>query len=279
MTEIVPPAPDGSLMLAWQVKNKHVLVVGAGDVGLSRIDHLLAANAKITVISGPTVHPTIKAYESMGLLENLIERDFKMSDLKMYEPENLRKTISEISIDDDLDLDLDEDKLSNIEEFNNMKFQLVLTCINDYKLSLKIWYACKQLGINVNLADKPKQCDFYFGSIYRKGPLQIMISTNGKSPRFCNRIKNKMLVPLFEDLELDKGVENLNYLRTKLRNEIHVGEDTKFIKERMEWNRKITDFYSIEQWCMMDTSSIDKILELYPNLPTSEFLLKDLKLT
>lgn len=272
--EIVSPVGGGSLMLAWQVRNKRVLVVGAGDVALSRIDHLLVADAKITVVSGPTVHPTIKKYNELGLLEELSVRSFEMKDLTMYEKEGLRNTIFACDLNEDENENENETKNENendmkfIESFEKQKFQMVLTCINDYDLSLKIWKKCKRLGLNVNLADKPKFCDFYFGSVYRQGPLQIMISTNGKSPRLCNRIKNKMLIPMFEDLNLDVAVDNLSYLRGKLRNEIHPGESTEIIKERMEWNKKITDFYSIKEWCVISKETIEKIVESYPELPS-----------
>lgn len=268
--EVVPPVGGGSLMLAWQVRNKRVLVVGAGDVALSRVDHLLVADAKITVVTGPTVHPTIEKYNELGLLDKLLVRDFEMKDLLMHESEGLRESVSACNLHEEDD----EKSTELIEELEKQKFHMVLTCINDYDLSLKIWKKCKRLGLNVNLADKPKFCDFYFGSVYRQGPLQIMISTNGKSPRLCNRIKNKMLIPLFEDLNLDSAVENLSYLRGKLRNEIHPGEETSIVKERMEWNKAITDYYSIKEWCSMSKEKIDRIVSLYPELPVAEELNK-----
>lgn len=244
-------------------------------MALSRVDHLLQADARITIITGPTVHPTLEKYHELGLLEKLERRNFKIKDLTMYEPEGLRRKIQDSDNDDNLDDEmsqLSDDMIKFIEEFDNSKFKMVLTCMNDYPLSLRIWQQCKKLGIDVNLADKPANCDFYFGSVYRQGPLQIMISTNGKSPRLCNRIKNKMLIPMFDKLDLNSAVENLGYLRSQLRNVVHPGEDAKVIKERMEWNRKITDFYSIHEWCSMNHEHIDKILKLYPDLPTVEFI-------
>lgn len=254
-----------------------MLVVGAGDVALSRIDHLLVADAKVTVVTGLDVHPVILKYHELGLLENLIQRDFKLDDLEMYEPKDIREKVSAVSkkVEEDQNADIpaiSEAAIELIDEIEKCRFKMVLTCVNNYPLSLRIWQQCKLLGIDVNLADKPANCDFYFGSVYRQGPLQIMISTNGKSPRLCNRIKNKMLIPMFEQLDLNKAVENLGYLRTTLRKVYHPGEDTVIVKERMEWNKKITDFYSIDEWCKMDRSSIDKILEDYPNLPMAEAL-------
>ena len=40
----------GSLLLAWQLKDKNVLLVGGGDVAASRIENILIADARITLI-------------------------------------------------------------------------------------------------------------------------------------------------------------------------------------------------------------------------------------
>ncbi|KAH3668096.1 hypothetical protein OGAPHI_001850 [Ogataea philodendri] len=229
--------------------DRHVLVVGGGEVGLSRVNHLLQADAQITVVS-PEFEPTIEKYAELGLL-TLIRRKFEMKDLQMYE------------LDTDIStLDIEKDQ-EQIEQVAHSRFAMVLTCLNDYKLSLQIYYRCRQLGLNVNLADKPKNCDFYFGSTYRQGPLQIMISSNGKAPRFTNRLKEHKLRPVFDGLDIRKAVENLDYLRTTLRTKIHPGESPAVIKARMEWNRNITDSKSIEEWTSMDKSEIDALLATY----------------
>ncbi|VEU23932.1 DEKNAAE105276 [Brettanomyces naardenensis] len=249
----------GSLMLSWQVKDRHVLVIGGGSVGLSRVNHLLEADAKVTVVS-KQVHSTLRRYGEIEMLESVEARGFQMKDLQMYE---------EISREDLLKLDLSKpESLDKVDDFDrNQKFALVLVCINDHVLAKQIYYRCKQLGLNVNLADRPDDCDFYFGSVYRRGSLQIMISTNGKSPRLCNRLKNFKIKPMFDSLDISNAVENLGYLRDKLRAEVHPGDDSRTIEERMEWNRKITDFYSIEDWCEMDTNDVEQILKQYPELP------------
>ncbi|ODV84694.1 hypothetical protein CANARDRAFT_235151 [[Candida] arabinofermentans NRRL YB-2248] len=271
MDNLEIPKPNGSLMLAWQVKNRHVLVVGGGDVALSRVNHLLQANAKITIIA-KEIHPIIRKYNELGLIYAIHERGFQITDLKMYESSN---KLPELPNDLSLDTVLDDDLINQLEEYHqNQRFAMVLTCLNDYQLSLKIYHIAKLQNLNINLADKPSQCDFYFGSTYRKGPLQIMISSNGQSPRFCNRLKEVKLKPVFESLDIENAVSNLGYLRGKLRKDIHPGEDVSVIKERMEWNKTITDRFSIEDWCLFKKSDVDLILKTYPNFPNIGVLLK-----
>jgi len=79
---------SGSLLLAWQVKDKHCLVIGGGDVALSRIHHLIRAQAKITVIGGTSekgINAEILQLNKEGHIYKLLERDYESSDLTMYE--------------------------------------------------------------------------------------------------------------------------------------------------------------------------------------------------
>ena len=41
----------GSLLVAWQLKDKHILIVGGGDVASGRIESVLVADARITLIA------------------------------------------------------------------------------------------------------------------------------------------------------------------------------------------------------------------------------------
>lgn len=234
---------------------------------MSRVNHLLQADAKITVI-GPEVHPVLLKYNELGLLENLEIREFAPKDLTMYEDADLRKSIQE-------NIDLDEwfEGLDDLDKFKRDQFAMVLTCLPSYELSLKIYKLAVALSLPVNLADKPSQCDFYFGSVYRQGPLQVMISTNGKSPRLCNRIRTKMIEPMFNHLDLDNAVKNLGAMRTRVRNEACPGEDPATIKTRMGWLKSVTDMLTVEEWCKVDDKAIEVILKAFPELPTKESIL------
>ncbi|OUM56018.1 hypothetical protein BVG19_g5665 [[Candida] boidinii] len=282
-SKIAIPEPDASLILAWQVKDKRVLVIGGGEVALSRVNHLLQANAKITIVA-PEFEDVLKYYNEINLFENFIQRKFIKKDLTMYENESTTQKLSEYKqkiLDNDNDDDTgevgatenDEELFQIINEYQSQRFQLVLTAIDDHKLSSKIYNYCKLLDLNVNIADKPKICDFYFGSMYRQGFLQIMISSNGRSPRFCNRLKEKLIKPVLNEIDLNNSIKNLNYLRDNLRNNLLVGENnTEIIKKRMDWNKKITDQFTIKDWSLMNLNDVEKILKFYPNIPNCSTL-------
>lgn len=241
-----------------------MLVIGAGEVALSRVNHLIQADAKITVI-GPEIHPVLLKYHDLGLLEKLEIREFKPTDLTMYEDPKLRK-----SIQSNIDLDNWFEGSDDLDKFKLDQFSMILTCLPSYELSLKIYKLAVMLSLPVNLADKPSQCDFYFGSVYRQGPLQVMISTNGKSPRLCNRIRTKMIEPMFNELDLDNAVKNLGTMRTRVRNEFCTGESNETIKKRMSWLKSVTDLLSVEEWCKLNEVEIEKILKSFPDLPKKE---------
>jgi uroporphyrin-III C-methyltransferase/precorrin-2 dehydrogenase/sirohydrochlorin ferrochelatase len=52
--------------------------------------------------------------------------------------------------------------------------------------------AARQLGVPVNVVDKPEFCDFAFGSLVNRSPLIVAISTDGASPVFGQAIRAKI---------------------------------------------------------------------------------------
>ena len=51
----------GSLLLAWQLKDKHVVIVGGGNVASGRIESVLVADAFVTIIAtSDSLHPLTK---------------------------------------------------------------------------------------------------------------------------------------------------------------------------------------------------------------------------
>lgn len=91
---------------------------------------------------------------------------------------------------------------------------LVIAAVNNLETAHKIKRdaeACEKL---VNVADKPELCDFYLGSVIKKGNLKIAISTNGKSPTIAKRLKEVLADTIPE--EMDDVLNNMQALRNKL---------------------------------------------------------------
>lgn len=96
--------------------------------------------------------------------------------------------------------------------------------------STQVWQECKKRRIPANIADVPPECDFYFGSIHRDGPLQIMVSTNGKGPRMAAIVRRFIAKKLPGNV--GEAIVNVGVLRSKLRK---LAPDIKNGPKRMKW--------------------------------------------
>ncbi|KAI0736591.1 siroheme synthase [Fomitopsis betulina] len=213
----------GSLLLAWQLKDKHVLIVGGGDVASGRIESVLVADARVTLIS-PSVglHPLTKKF---------IERF----------PGRVTHHDRTFSGPSDLD-----------------GVDMVLTAIDDVEKSRGICALARERRIPINVADIPPSCDFYFGSQIRSGPLQVMISTNGQSPKLANLIRKQIERSLPDGA--GEAVEKVGVLRTKLR-ERAPGVGGELGKRRMRWMIDVCTNWEMEDLAQLDEDMMVKLLE------------------
>ena len=135
---------------------------------------------------------------------------------------------------------------------------MVLTAVDDAEASTQIWKLCKERRIAANIADVPPECDFYFGSTHRDGPLQIMVSTNGKGPRYANIVRRMIAKSLPENV--GRGIEQVGKLRAMLR-KIAKGKDEG--PKRMSWIIRVSDAYSLDDLCGMDERDMELLLSFY----------------
>ena len=97
---------------------------------------------------------------------------------------------------------------------------LVIVAVGDKNVSLAIREDAKAKGKLVNVADTPELCDFYLGSIVKKGNLKIAISTNGKSPTIAKRLKELFSEALPD--QVDDLLDNMQAIRLKLNGNLPV---------------------------------------------------------
>lgn len=109
---------------------------------------------------------------------------------------------------------------------------MLLVAIDDPEASTAIWKLAKERKIPVNIADVPPECDFYFGSTYRNGPLQIMVSTNGRGPRMASTLRKTITADL--PPYIGDAIDNVGRLRAKLRL-VAPGKTKEWIDKRMKW--------------------------------------------
>jgi precorrin-2 dehydrogenase/sirohydrochlorin ferrochelatase len=135
---------------------------------------------------------------------------------------------------------------------------MVLCAIDDPVASTQVWNLCKEKRIAANIADVPPECDFYFGSMYRDGPLQIMVSTNGNGPRVAALIRKHIASTLPEGV--GKAVEKVGMLRRKLR-KVAPGQEEG--GKRMKWMSKVCDEWSLTQLGAMEEGDMETLVGGY----------------
>ncbi|KAF9895034.1 Bifunctional dehydrogenase and ferrochelatase [Aspergillus nanangensis] len=224
----------GSLIVAWQVKSKHVLVVGGGEVAAGRILHALNADAQVTVVCPASgLNDEVAFRVSEGQVSH-IDRNFEPSDLEGAD--------------------------------------MVLCAIDDPEASTTVWKLCKEKRIPANIADVPPECDFYFGSVHRDGPLQVMVSTNGNGPKLASIVRKKIAATLPGNM--GAAIENVGELRKKLR---VVAPRTEEGPKRMKWMSGVCESWSLDDLVEMNENDMDRLLRHYESESGEIPTLKELR--
>lgn len=154
--------------------------------------NVLNADAKVTVVSPSDGLNDEVAYRIAQKQVDFIDRKFEPSDL------------------DNVDM--------------------VLCAIDDPVASSQVYKLCKERRIAANIADVPPECDFYFGSVHRDGPLQIMVSTNGNGPKLANIVRRQIAANLPNNI--GAAIQKVGELRRKLRKVAPASEEG---PKRMKW--------------------------------------------
>ncbi len=154
--EISPAQGGGSLMVAWRLDGRRVLVVGGGKVAAGRVRLALEADAMVTVVA-PALGAELRHRHAQGAFT--------------WVPEAFH-----------------DDQLDGME--------LVLSCLDDVDESARIARLARALRIPVNCADHPPLCDFWVASVHREGPLQVALATNGQAPALGARLVRELVSAL-----------------------------------------------------------------------------------
>ena len=137
-----------------ELSKQSVLLIGGGEVAERKLDLLLKANAKLTIVS-----PKFTDY-----IEELISSN---------------KNITPIN---------DDYK----KEYMKNTFSFVIAATNNESLNEDIAKQANKQGILVNVVDKPNICDFIFPSILERGPITVAVSTGGSSPVLARMLRTKL---------------------------------------------------------------------------------------
>ena len=135
-----------------RLRGRRCLVVGGGEVGLEKVEGLLACDADVTLVA-PEADP--------ALVQLALEGSIRW-ERRDYEAADLEGCLIAIAATDDTDV--------NIRVFQDAESRAML----------------------VNVVDVPPLCNFILPAIVRTGPLAVAISTAGASPALAKRMKREI---------------------------------------------------------------------------------------
>jgi precorrin-2 dehydrogenase / sirohydrochlorin ferrochelatase len=135
-----------------RLSGRNCLVVGGGDIGLEKVEGLLACGGEVTLVA-PDAVPELDAFAAEGSIR--------------WE----RRSFS----DEDLD----------------GKF-LAIAATNVTDVNISVYDGAERRAMLVNVVDVPPLCNFILPAIVRSGPLAIAISTAGASPALAKRMKREI---------------------------------------------------------------------------------------
>ena len=135
-----------------KLTGRRCVVVGGGEIGLEKVEGLLACDAEVTLVA-PEAQPE--------LVQLALEGSIRWQQ---------REYLSE-----DLDGAL-----------------IVIAATADTDVNIRVFEDAEARAMLVNVVDVPPLCNFILPAIVRTGPLAIAISTAGASPALAKRMKREI---------------------------------------------------------------------------------------
>lgn len=135
------------------IRGRSCLVVGAGGVGVRKVNTLRRCGAVVAVVS-PDIDPSLRREAAEDPSIDLQQRPYRSSDV--------------------------------IGKF------LVIGATDDESLNRQIHADAERNGVLCNIADRPEICNFILPAIVQRGDLVLAVSTAGKSPAFAKHLRKQL---------------------------------------------------------------------------------------
>src|SRR5687767_4246515 len=135
-----------------RLSGRRCLVVGGGEVGLEKVEGLLACDAAVTLV----------APEAVEELQALAREGSIAWERREYSSDDVQGAF------------------------------LAIAATADTEVNIRVFEDAEKRAMLVNVVDVPPLCNFILPAIVRTGPLAIAISTAGASPALAKRIKREI---------------------------------------------------------------------------------------
>ncbi|HXB65197.1 MAG TPA: bifunctional precorrin-2 dehydrogenase/sirohydrochlorin ferrochelatase [Solirubrobacteraceae bacterium] len=136
-----------------KLKGRRCVVIGGGEIGLEKVEGLLACSGAVTLIA-PRAVPQLQELAAEG---------------------SIRWERREYAGAGDLE-----------------GVFLAIAATDDTDVNIHVWGDAERRAMLVNVVDVPPLCNFILPAIVRTGPLAVAISTAGASPALAKRMKREI---------------------------------------------------------------------------------------
>jgi precorrin-2 dehydrogenase / sirohydrochlorin ferrochelatase len=136
-----------------KLSGRRCVVVGGGEIGLEKVEGLLACDGEVTLIAPEAIEP---------LRELADEGSIRWERRTYAGPADLESVF------------------------------MVIAATGDTDVNISVYEDAERRAMLVNVVDVPPLCNFILPAIVRSGPLAIAISTAGASPALAKRIRNEI---------------------------------------------------------------------------------------
>ena len=135
-----------------EMRGRHVLLVGGGNVALEKIGKLVDAEAAVTIVAPELIAP-VRALVEAGRA-TWLDRTYESGDIVGYE--------------------------------------VVLIATDDGAVNAQVAAEARTLGIWVNAADDIANCDFILPALAKRGRIALAASTGGASPALARWLRERL---------------------------------------------------------------------------------------
>jgi len=136
-----------------KLTGRRCVVVGGGEIGLEKVEGLLACDGLLTLIA-PEAEPALRSYAQEG------------------------------------SIDWEQRAYAGAEDLEGVF--MVIAATNDTDVNIAVFDDAERRAMLVNVVDVPPLCNFILPAIVRTGPLAVAISTAGASPALAKRMKREI---------------------------------------------------------------------------------------
>jgi siroheme synthase-like protein len=138
--------------IVLRLQGKRCLVVGGGQVALRKVEGLVAAGARVTVVA-PEVAERLTRLAHDGVV-TVARRAYRADDVAGA--------------------------------------WLVFAATDEPAVQQAVFDDAEQAGVWVNAADDPDRCAFFLPAVHRRDPVVVAVSTQGASPALAGWLRDRM---------------------------------------------------------------------------------------